>query len=97
MDDEMGPVEQRAFLSRSKTRVGVLERLRADGVTSAGPADPYVPARRQTELLGEVDWFRSWLPSLDSEGTRVVHEQTTQLCTEPELEMAEGADRLSSP
>ena len=97
MNDEMSPVEQRAFLSRSKTRVGVLERLRADGATSAGPADPYAPTRKQTELLGAVDWFRGWLPLLDSEGTRVVHEQTAQLCTEPELEMAESADRLSSP
>jgi len=179
MDDEMDPVEQISFLSRSKTRVGVLERLRADGattqrdlrdrldasrstitrsltaleehgwieqtdqsyqltpkgeivaeeftslvdsvrvvdelstflrwfpyrefsvdisdlrdgeVTSAGSADPYAPARKQTELLEEVDSFRGWLPSLDIEGTRVVHEQITERAFEAEVVVSEAVE-----
>lgn len=69
-----------------------VSRLRGAEITSAGPPDPYAPARKQTELLERVDRFRGFLPSLDIEGTRVVHEQITERGFEAEIVVSESAE-----
>ncbi|WP_436924315.1 helix-turn-helix transcriptional regulator [Halosimplex amylolyticum] len=69
-----------------------VSHLRDAEMTSAGPPDPYAPARKQTELLERTDRFRGFLPSLDIEGTRVVHEQIMERALEAEIVVSGDAE-----
>lgn len=53
-----------------------LAHLRGATVTTSTPGDPYAPARAQTELVRSANSLRVFLPSIDLEGTEVVHERT---------------------
>lgn len=57
-------------------------------------SDPYVPARRQTELLREIDRFRGFLPSTDLEGTRVIHERITSGGLEATVVVSRGVGEV---
>lgn len=54
-----------------------LTQLHGATVTKSSPGDPYAPARTQTELVRTASRFRGFLPSIDLEGTRVVHGRIT--------------------
>ncbi|WP_123534590.1 helix-turn-helix transcriptional regulator [Halosimplex salinum] len=70
-----------------------LSALREADITSAASPDPYAPARKQTELIETEDSFRGFLPSLDIEGTRVVHEQIVNGGFEAEVVVPESVER----
>lgn len=69
-----------------------LAHIRGAEILSHTPGDPYLPARRQTELLHEVGEFRGLLPSLDIEGTRVVHERIQSGEFEAEIVVPAGLE-----
>jgi len=54
-----------------------IDDLRGATVTVAADGDPLAPARIQTELLRSTDRFRGLFPSIDLDGTKLVHERTT--------------------
>ncbi|MFB6139767.1 MAG: helix-turn-helix transcriptional regulator [Halosimplex sp.] len=67
-------------------------RFREADVTTASPSDPYAPAREQTQLIDQVERFRGFLPSLDIEGTRVVHDRITEGSFEAEIVLSADAE-----
>ena len=74
-----------------------LADLRDANVTAASEADPYAPARRQSELLGAVTEFRGFLPALDREGSELVHERITAGQLRAEVVVSSAvADALST-
>ncbi|MFT4884674.1 MAG: putative transcriptional regulator [Natronomonas sp.] len=54
-------------------------------VVTPTDGDPYTPARTQTELLREADRFRGLFPSIDLEGSKLVHDQITSGALEAEI------------
>jgi len=50
--------------------------LRDSEVTAVSTGEPLAPARKQTALLQSTTQFRGLFPSMDIEGTRLVHERT---------------------
>jgi predicted transcriptional regulator len=54
-------------------------------VVTPSEGDPYTPSRTQTELLREADRFRGLFPSIDLEGSKLVHEQITSGALEAEI------------
>jgi predicted transcriptional regulator len=70
-----------------------VQQLRAARVTTRSPGDPYAPARTQTELLRTADRFRGILPSVDLEGTRLVHDQVMNDDLETEIVVSPDVER----
>lgn len=54
-------------------------------VVTPTDGDPYTPARTQTELLLDADRFRGVFPSIDLEGSKLVHDQITSGGLEAEI------------
>lgn len=54
-------------------------------ITARTDGEPYAPGRRQTDFLRNATRFRGVLPSLDLEGTKLVHEQITDGTLEAEI------------
>jgi predicted transcriptional regulator len=54
-------------------------------VVTPSEGDPYTPARTQTERLREAERFRGLLPSIDLEGSKLVHDQITSGALEAEI------------
>lgn len=52
-----------------------LTHLLGASVTTSSSGDPYAPARVQTEFVRTASRVRVFLPSIDLEGSRVVHER----------------------
>jgi len=76
--------------------IGV-EDVRDGSLTVSTDGDPYAPARRQTELLRAASQFRGFLPSIDLEGTELVHEQVLEQDLEAEIVVSPGvAETISS-
>ncbi|WP_340099719.1 helix-turn-helix transcriptional regulator [Salinibaculum salinum] len=74
-----------------------MNHMRGADVTPSTDSDPYAPGRRQTEFLQRVDEFRGFLPSIDIQGTRVVHEQIMNGAFEAEIVVsANVGDRITS-
>jgi predicted transcriptional regulator len=74
-----------------------MNHLRGADVTPSTESDPYAPGRRQTEFLRRVDNFRGFLPSIDMQGTEVVHEQIMNGAFEAEIVVsANVGDRITS-
>ncbi|MEF8872164.1 MAG: MarR family transcriptional regulator [Haloarculaceae archaeon] len=74
-----------------------MNHLRGAEITSSTDSDPYAPGRRQTEFLRRVDDFRGFLPSIDMQGTEVVHEQIMTGAFEAEIVVsATVGDRITS-
>jgi len=67
-----------------------VDDLRDAALTASTDGDPYAPARRQTDLLREADRFRGFLPSIDLDGTELVHEQVTEHDLEAEIVVSPG-------
>ncbi|MEF8806484.1 helix-turn-helix transcriptional regulator [Natronomonas sp.] len=59
--------------------------LSAATVVTPSEGDPYTPARTQTELLREAKRFRGLFPSIDLEGSKLVHDQITSGVLEAEI------------
>lgn len=47
-------------------------------LTAATEANPYAPARKQTETVRNAERFRGLLPSIELEGARLVHERIVE-------------------
>ncbi|SNZ11769.1 Predicted transcriptional regulator, contains HTH domain [Natronoarchaeum philippinense] len=62
-----------------------LAELQDSTITTATSSDPYAAGRTQTEFLYATDRFLGFLPAIDIEGTRVVHEQITEHGFEAEI------------
>lgn len=61
-------------------------------VTYSTDADPYAPARKQTEILHTADRLRILLPAIELESTKVITEQVTQHGLEVETVMSPGVE-----
>ena len=59
---------------RRRPRLPRGERYRGDHPTDA---DPYAPARKQTEILQTADRLRVLLPAIDRDSTETITEQVT--------------------
>jgi predicted transcriptional regulator len=59
--------------------------LSAATVVTPSEGDPYTPARTQTELLRKAERFRGLFPSIDLEGSKLVHDQITSGVLEAEI------------
>lgn len=70
---------------------GVLDADDVD-VTYTTEADPYAPARRQSEILHSADRLRVLLPAIDLESTRTIVEQVTDRGLEVETVASPGVE-----
>lgn len=61
-------------------------------VTCSTDADPYAPARKQTEVLHAADRLRILLPAIDLESTRTLVEQVTERGLEVETVVSPGVE-----
>lgn len=52
-----------------------LTQLRDATVTTSTTGDPYAPGRKQTEVVREATEFRTFLPSIELEGSKVIHDR----------------------
>jgi predicted transcriptional regulator len=76
----------------SEQDVGV-QQLRQATVTTRTQGDPYAPARTQTALLDATRQFRGILPSIDLEGTRLVHGRVMDGELEAEVVVSPDVER----
>jgi predicted transcriptional regulator len=73
-----------------------MSHLKGAEITPSTDSDPYAPGRRQTEFLRGTDHFRGFLPSIDMQGTKVVHEQIMAGAFEAEIVVsATVGDRIT--
>ncbi len=61
-------------------------------VTSYSDADPYAPARKQTEILHTADRLRILLPAIDLDSTNTITEQVTERGLEVETVVSPGVE-----
>lgn len=61
-------------------------------VTYSTDADPYAPARKQTEILHEAERLRVLLPAIDLESTETITEQVTRRGLEMETVVSPGLE-----
>jgi len=71
-----------------------LDALRGGEVTTASKGDPLAPARTQTELLQSSSRFRGLFPSVNIEGTRLVHERTMNADLEADIVVSSDVDEM---
>lgn len=62
-----------------------IDQFAGADVTLSTDSDPYAPGRQQVDLLRRAGRFRGLLPSIDLQGTRVVHEQIVGGAFEAEI------------
>lgn len=67
-----------------------LTQLCGASVTTPKAGDPYAPGREQTDLVRTASEVRVVLPSIDLDGTRVVHERITDGDLEAEVVVDPG-------
>lgn len=66
-------------------------------VTASSDADPYAPARTQTEILYDADRLRVLLPAIDLESTKTLTEEVTDRGLEIESVVSPGvAETMAS-
>lgn len=74
-----------------------ISQLKDAEITPSTDSDPYAPGRRQTNFLRRVSQFRGFLPAIDLQGTKVVHEQITSGTFEAEIVVSPGVgERITS-
>ena len=81
MLDTVEAVEELSeFLRLFPADVDAPDFLDASGVevTYSTEADPYAPARKQTEVLHTADRLRMLLPAIDLDSTEAINEQVTE-------------------
>lgn len=91
------------FLRLFPSDVDAPDFLDADDVdvTYSTDADPYAPARKQTEVLHTADRIRVLLPAIDLDSTRTITEQVTERGLEvetivsPDVESVIESDEFS--
>lgn len=67
-------------------------------MTVATQTNPYQPAQEQTETVSEATTFRGFLPAIEIEGSRLVHEQITSGALTAEIVVPSTMlDTLRSP
>lgn len=67
-------------------------------VTNLSEADPYAPARKQTEILYTAERLRILLPATDLDSTKTITEQVTERGLEVETVVSPGVEsKFESP
>lgn len=70
-----------------------LDQLRDAEITAHSPGDPYKPGRTQTDFLRSTSRFRGLLPSIELEGSKLVHERVVNGELDAEIIVSPSVER----